>query len=235
MAAAFVASPRAAPGGHPLPRSLDDRAGGDGATGGGDDGLAGRSLSLPRPQPPSQAALMPWMERANPTAILHILRSDEKEVGVFVFPNSDAPCLTVFGRDPAVCDIFVGHASVSRQHAWLSWQDGICYACPYETPTGTTVNGKALPYAYPTALQPGDTLVCGKSARRYVFLLDPGGRIAAAAAAARPGGPGGRRTGGRPIARQVRSRSKAPPGVKWYDAPGAGGPGGGHPGGGRGR
>jgi len=104
MAAAFVASPRAAPGGHPLPRSLDDRAGGDGATGGGDDGLAGRSLSLPRPQPPSQAALMPWMERANPTAILHILRSDEKEVGVFVFPNRYVLCLEREGRGACFLD-----------------------------------------------------------------------------------------------------------------------------------
>lgn len=107
--------------------------------------------------------------------------------------RSDSPCLTVFGRDTAVCDIFVGHASVSRQHAFLCWHHGICYACPFETPSGTKVNGELLRYGELRPLAVGDALVCGKSARKYVLKLDADGRIAAATAAARPGG-GGRST-----------------------------------------
>eukprot|EP00170_Pyropia_yezoensis_P008969 contig_38565_g9004 len=130
------------------------------------------------------------MHPADPRAILHVLRSDGEPVSVFEFPRNDVPCLTVFGRDTAVCDIFVGHASVSRQHAYLCWHRGICYAFPFETPSGTKVNGELLAYGELRPLEVGDSLVCGKSARSYVFQIDSDGRIAASTAAARPGGRG---------------------------------------------
>lgn len=54
-----------------------------------DDGAtaAAPPLVLPRDPPPSQAALLPWMQAADPRAILHVLRSDGQPVSVFEFPR----------------------------------------------------------------------------------------------------------------------------------------------------
>lgn len=78
----------------------------------------------------------------------------------------------LFGRHP-VCDFVLEHGSVSRQHAWVGWDDkGRLLVSDLGSAHGTTVN-KVNPVCKPTAvvLTDGNVLGFGASSRTYIIRI----------------------------------------------------------------
>ncbi|KAI0561319.1 FHA domain containing protein [Gracilaria domingensis] len=77
----------------------------------------------------------------------------------------------LFGRDLGASHVFVGHPSVSPQHAVAFWdrRTGLCMIQDLESESGTKLNGKSLSHLEPVVLQPKDEIVMGNSAHHYIF------------------------------------------------------------------
>ncbi|CAN8067633.1 unnamed protein product [Agarophyton chilense] len=77
----------------------------------------------------------------------------------------------LFGRDLGASHVFVGHPSVSNQHAVSFWdrRTGYCMIQDLESESGTHVNGQVVSHLEPTILNIDDTIRFGTSAHVYVF------------------------------------------------------------------
>jgi hypothetical protein len=113
-------------------------------------------LSFRRPQPPLtkarqrvRAALRRAAGRDDPTATTPLLALDW---------NGGRDELLV-GRHDA-CDVVVGHPSVSRTHARLSFRDGRWVLRDLDSTNGTRVNGTRVMRC---RLEPGDRLSLGSA------------------------------------------------------------------------
>uniref|UniRef100_A0A6T6BYZ8 Peptidyl-prolyl cis-trans isomerase n=1 Tax=Compsopogon caeruleus TaxID=31354 RepID=A0A6T6BYZ8_9RHOD len=78
----------------------------------------------------------------------------------------------IFGRDPAVSNTFVGHPSVSRQHAAIVWsrEDRLAYLIDLESENGTYIDDIQIPLNEPVKLLPGHRISFASCFRRYVFI-----------------------------------------------------------------
>ena len=82
--------------------------------------------------------------------------------------------LYTVGRQPNVSDIFLSHASISREQATLTVSaSGTVVVMDAGSAQGTFISGKKLPPKKKHALPPGRSLVFGKSTR--VYKLREGG------------------------------------------------------------
>lgn len=92
----------------------------------------------------------------------------------------------LFGREAAVCDVLLEHASCSKQHAVLQWRyreergewgerKGRVrgYVLDLESANGTTVNGEDVGKARYYEVRSGDVVRFGHSEREYVVQLPP--------------------------------------------------------------
>lgn len=77
----------------------------------------------------------------------------------------------IFGRDLGACHVFVGHPSVSAQHAFAYWDisTGYCMIQDLESEHGTSVNGCSISHMQPIALNLKDSVRFGSSAHVYIF------------------------------------------------------------------
>lgn len=79
----------------------------------------------------------------------------------------------IFGRDPGAVHIFVGHESVSSQHAALVWSiEGrvpTCYLLNLESRSGVLLNGNHVEPGNRAQVFPNDIMVLGKAP--HVFQL----------------------------------------------------------------
>ena len=82
--------------------------------------------------------------------------------------------LYTVGRQPNVSDIFLSHASISREQATLTVSaSGTVVVMDAGSAQGTFISGKKLPPKKKHTLPPGRSLVFGKSTR--VYKLREGG------------------------------------------------------------
>jgi FHA domain len=94
----------------------------------------------------------------------------------------------ILGRDPAGSHIFVGHESVSPQHAAVLWDGkGNCQVLNMESGTGVKLAGTSIPPGASRLIAPGEEIVLGKAPRR--FRLDCG-RVSGGEDPPIPGGTG---------------------------------------------
>lgn len=99
-------------------------------------------------------------------------RTDEEVGWVRFLPG--IPYL-VFGRDPAASHVYVGHPSVSNQHAAVTWdrETKRCYINDLESSSGTLVQGDVIACTERQELEPDFRIRLGSSATYYIFAKDP--------------------------------------------------------------
>ena len=84
-------------------------------------------------------------------------------------PIEVARDVTLIGRYDKLCDITLGHASVSKIHCLLARTDGLLFFRDLASTNGIRVNGQKVTRG---ALLPGDHLSIGKL--RFEVHLGPG-------------------------------------------------------------
>eukprot|EP00178_Gracilaria_changii_P016450 TRINITY_DN470_c0_g2_i1.p2 TRINITY_DN470_c0_g2~~TRINITY_DN470_c0_g2_i1.p2 ORF type:complete len:423 (+),score=73.80 TRINITY_DN470_c0_g2_i1:100-1368(+) len=77
----------------------------------------------------------------------------------------------LFGRDLGASHVFVGHPTVSPQHAVAFWDraTGFCMIQDLESEHGTFLNDKAVSHLEPALIRPKDVIRFGTSAHHFVF------------------------------------------------------------------
>jgi hypothetical protein len=109
-------------------------------------------------RPPRRAAPRPW-ERAVAWLRRRIEPAGGAPPEVLALDWTGACDELLVGRHDA-CDVMVGHPSVSRRHARLSFRDGRWVLRDLDSTNGTRVNGKRVVRC---RLEPGDRLSLGSA------------------------------------------------------------------------
>eukprot|EP00177_Eucheuma_denticulatum_P000524 GFKZ01000936.1.p1 GENE.GFKZ01000936.1~~GFKZ01000936.1.p1 ORF type:complete len:453 (-),score=43.51 GFKZ01000936.1:1505-2863(-) len=116
----------------------------------------------------------PWVLTPNPNFHFREVAARSRQTISFNSFLPEVSCL-IFGRDLAASHIFVGHPTVSGQHAAAVWSqdDGKCYIIDLESANGTYINSNLVSHSQRHELKPGDELVFGKSSHIFVFERKP--------------------------------------------------------------
>ncbi|KAJ8905084.1 hypothetical protein NDN08_001595 [Rhodosorus marinus] len=120
------------------------------------------------PQGATKFVIPDWCGNSDPKFCFTVHKRTGQVCDVVEFSKDRG--FLVFGRDVGCCDIFVGHASVSRQHAAVVWhKNNYCYLLDLESESGTKINGRVLEPKVPMMIYPDDKITFGKSSRLLKF------------------------------------------------------------------
>jgi len=137
----------------------------------------GESFGFPETAIPSRNSLtLPqWGVNSPPNLMYAFLERDRKGSEVRWIKFREDRGYLVFGRDQGASHVFVGHPTVSAQHAVVLWGniDGYAYIMDMESAHGTIVGKSLLDTNRWQTLKPNSVIKFGTSSNTFTFMKDP--------------------------------------------------------------